>query len=115
MARQQGKSVARTITAAFDKVISDYPLLVLHSAFILGVMLGQQTAKSRFSFMDWAKGALPESPRAMAASLPSFARRSGDGRRKPGRRKMTRRQAAAQAGRASARSRRLAKAAAAAE
>jgi hypothetical protein len=112
MARRQGKSVTGTITAAFDKVIADYPLLVLHAAFILGVMLGQQTAKSRFSLMRWAKSALPESPRAMAVSLPAFARRSSSRRRKPGRpRKNNRRQAAAQAGR----SRRQPKVVAAAE
>jgi hypothetical protein len=110
MARQ-GKSVTRTITATIEKVISDYPLLVLHSAFILGVMLGQQTAKSRFSFMDWAKNALPDTPRAVAASLPSFTRRSSSARRKPGRPKNTGRRVAGQA----SRSRRQAKAAAAAE
>jgi hypothetical protein len=104
MARQRGKSVAGSITAAFDKIITDYPLLVLHSAFILGVMLGQQTARSRFSLLDWAKDTLPDSPRAMAAALPSFARRSST-RRRPGRRK-SRSQIAAQAGRASGRSRR---------
>jgi hypothetical protein len=111
MARGQRKSVTGTITSAFDKVITDYPLLVLQAAFILGVMLGQQTAKSRFSLTRWAKNALPESPRAMAASLPSFARRSSSGRRKFGRpRKSSRRQAVARAGR----SRRQPKAAAAA-
>jgi hypothetical protein len=115
MPRQRNRSVAGTITAAFDKVITDYPLLVLHSAFILGVMLGQQTARTRFSFMDWAKAALPESPRAMTAALPSFARRSSAARRRPGRRKASRRQIAAQAGRASGRSRRAKAAAAAAE
>ncbi len=110
MARRQSKSVTGTITAAFDKVIADYPLLVLHAAFILGVMLGQQTAKSRFSLMRWAKNALPESPRVIAASLPSFARRSPSARRKPGRpRKNSRAPAAGQA----RRSRRQPKAAAA--
>jgi hypothetical protein len=112
MARRQDKSVTGTITAAFDKVITDYPLLVLHAAFILGVLLGQQTAKSRFSLTRWATNVLPETPRAMAASLPSFARRSGSGRRKPGRpRKSSRGQAATQV----RRSRRQPKAAAAAE
>jgi hypothetical protein len=96
MARRQGKSVTGTITAAFDKVITDYPFLVLHAAFILGVMLGQQTAKSRFSLTRWARNTLPESPHALAVSLPSFARRSNSGRRKAGRpRKNGRRHTAA--------------------
>jgi hypothetical protein len=108
MPRRQDRSVTGTISAAFDKVIADYPLLVLHAAFILGVMLGQQTAKSRFSVMSWAKKALPDSPRVMAAALP-FARRTRSARRKPGRRKSTR-----QAMRGPGRPRRQAKAAAAA-
>jgi hypothetical protein len=112
MARRQDKSVTGTITAAFDKVIADYPLLVLHAAFILGVMLGQQTAKSRFSLTRWATNVLPEAPRVMAASLPSFARRSGSGRRKAGR---SRRSSRGHAATRAARSRRQPKAAAAAE
>jgi hypothetical protein len=112
MARRHGKSVTGTITAAFDKVITDYPFLVLHAAFILGVMLGQQTAKSRFSLTRWARNALPEGPHALAVSLPSFARRSNLGRRKAGRpRKNGRRHAAAPVSRA----KRQSKTAAAAE
>ena len=112
MARQQSSSIAGTITGAFDRVIRDYPLLVLHSAFLLGVLLGQQTAKTRFSFMDWARDALPEPPRAMTAALPAFARRSSAGRKR-GRRKGVR-IAASQSGRPTRR-RRQVKVAAAAE
>jgi hypothetical protein len=67
MARRQNTGITSQITAAFDKAIRDYPLLVLHTAFILGVMLGR-TAKGRVSPMDWAKDALRMSPRLMAAS-----------------------------------------------
>jgi hypothetical protein len=114
MARRQANSITSTITGTFDRVIRDYPLLVLHSAFILGVLLGQQTARTRFSLMDWARDALPEAPRSMTAALPSFTRRSSAGR-KAGRRKSTRRASAGQSGRATGRSRRQAGAAVAVE